>query len=121
MELSIYNIIKESIITSKSLELFKKLGQVTFLVHQTANKIMIKKAVEKIWNVKVDKVRIVNLAGKDKVFARKLYTMPNKKKAIVSLKKGYKIEIPGMIEMMNAPVESPPGLVSKEATVDEES
>lgn len=106
MELSIYDIIKKPVISSRSLELYRKLGKITFEVHKSANKSMIKDAIEKIWNVKVADVCVVNLPGKIKMFARKEFKTPAKKKAIITLKKGFKIEIPGMFESMGAAVES---------------
>lgn len=102
MELNYYDIIKKPVITSRSLELFRKLGKITFEVHKDSNKTLIKNAVEKIWTVKVADVCIVNLPGKTKTFARKIFVTPGRKKAIVTLKKGYKIEIPGMLETMGA-------------------
>ncbi len=45
MELSIYDVVKKLVITSKSIELYKKLGQITFEVNQVANKILIKNAI----------------------------------------------------------------------------
>jgi large subunit ribosomal protein L23 len=98
MELNIYDVIKHPVITSKSIELYKKLGKVTFEVHGLANKLVIKDAVEKIWAVKVADVRVMNISGKIKIFARKEFRTSDRKKAIVTLKKGYKIEIPGMLE-----------------------
>jgi large subunit ribosomal protein L23 len=102
MELNVYDIIKKAVITNKSVDLFKKYGKVTFEVNKNANKIMVRNAVEKIWNVEVANVRIVNIPGKERVFARKSFVTPDRKKALVTLKKGYKIEIPGMIETMGA-------------------
>jgi large subunit ribosomal protein L23 len=100
MELSVYEIIKKPVVTNKSVELFKKFGQLTFEVNKAANKVQVRKAIEKIWDVKVEEVRIMNVAGKEKIFARRSFVSPDKKKAIVKLKKGYKIEIPGMFESM---------------------
>ena len=94
MELSIYNVIKKIMITEKSTDLFKRLGKLTFEVHLHANKVMIKEAVAKIWNVKVDNVRVVTVPGKSKIFARRPFTTSERKKAIVTLKKGYKIDLP---------------------------
>ena len=93
MELSVYDIIKKPIITNKSIELYKKLGKITFEVNLLANKITIRNAVEKIWNVEVANVAVVSIAGKVKTFARKTFKTSNRKKAIVTLKKGYKIDI----------------------------
>ncbi len=100
MELKIYDIIKRPFVTTKSVELYKKLNQYTFEVHKEATKGMICDAVEKLWNVKVDKVRVVTIKGKNKVFNRRAFQTPSRKKAIVALKKGFKIEIPGMFETM---------------------
>jgi len=103
MELNAYDIIKKPIITNKSIELYKKLGKITFEVYGLANKVSIRNAVEKIWNVKVARVAVVTIPGKVKTFARKEFTTAARKKAIVTLKKGYKIDIPGMIETMGTP------------------
>lgn len=100
MELNIYDVIKRGINTPKSIELHKKLGQLTFEVNKSANKIIVRQTVEKIWNVKVDKVRILNIKGKNKEFARRSFKTSGVKKAIVTLKKGYSIELPGHFETM---------------------
>ncbi len=102
MDLSIYNIVKNVIVTGKTTVLFKKLGKITFDVHKLANKGLIKDAVEKIWNVKVDKVCVVNVSGKSKIFGRKKFKSPGKKKAFVTLKKGYKIDLSSFFETMGA-------------------
>ncbi len=107
MELSIYDIIKRAVVTSKSAELYRTLGQITFEVNNNANKIVVRNAVEKIWNVEAAAVRIINNSGKVKTFARRTFKSPDRKKAIVTLKKGYKIEIPGMFEGTTMPSETP--------------
>ena len=100
MDLSIYDIIKKISVTDKSRSLFDKLGKITFVVHHTANKIMIKQAVEKLWEVKVKDVRVMNVKGKKKIFARRSFQSSDRKKAIITLKPGYKIELPGQFESM---------------------
>jgi large subunit ribosomal protein L23 len=100
MELSIFDIIKCTVDTPKSVELRKKFGKITFFVNLYANKILIRKAVEQIWNVKVDDVRIINLHGKNKAFGRRPFVSSDVKKAIVSLKKGYKIDLAEQFETM---------------------
>lgn len=102
MELNLYNVIKKAVLTPKSWQLLQKLGKFTFEVNPKANKSVVKDAVEKIWNVKVEKVCIMNQAGKNKMFARREFTASDRKKAIVTLKKGYKIDLPGQFEMMGA-------------------
>ena len=86
--------------TPKSVELFKKLRQTTFQVNKFANKIMIRQAVENIWDVKVDKVRVLSCPGKKKIFARMPFKSPDTKKAVITLKKGYRIDLPGDFETM---------------------
>jgi large subunit ribosomal protein L23 len=102
MELNIYDIIKRPLITTKSVDLYKKYGQYTFEVHKNATKLTVGDAIEKLWSVKVAKVRIINLPGKVKFFGRRPFQSSGVKKAVVTLQKGYKIEIPGMFETMTA-------------------
>ena len=53
MELKFYDIIKEPIITEKSMQLKEQYNKYTFKVAPNANKIEIKNAVEALFNVKV--------------------------------------------------------------------
>ena len=100
MELNTYDIIKGIVNTPKSVALRKDFGKVTFWVDKLSNKVMIRHAIETIWEVKVDNIRVVNLHGKTKTVGRKSCKMPDKKKAIVTLKKGYKIDLPEQFETM---------------------
>lgn len=99
MELSAYDIIKKQVVTMKSVKEFRASNRVTFYVHRQANKHMIKNAVEQIWDVKVAKVRIINRPSKSKTFARRPFETSAKKKALVELKKGYTLIVPGMAEV----------------------
>jgi large subunit ribosomal protein L23 len=101
MELGIYDIIKSSAVTTKALQMRQKFSKHTFIVNKLANKIMIRHAVEKIWDVKVRDVRIVNLPGKRKrVAGARFVKMSDKKKAIITLKPGYSIDLPDQFESM---------------------
>ncbi len=100
MELTVYDIIKSIIVTEKSADLFKRLGKLTFEVHKDSNKVMIRQAIEKIWDVKVKNVCVMNCPGKNKFLGRRAFKSSDKKKAIVTLKEGYKIELPGHFETM---------------------
>jgi large subunit ribosomal protein L23 len=68
-----------------------------FLVNPKANKIEIEKAIEKKFDVHVESVRTINHYGKKKTQFRKsgrfVGKSPKFKKAIVTLKKGEKIEL----------------------------
>lgn len=103
MDLSIYDIIKDISVTPKSRILFDKMGKITLQVHKDSNKIMIKNAIEKIWDVKVRDIRIVNVRGKNKTFGRRSFKVSDRKKAIITLKEGYKIDLPGQFESMGVP------------------
>ena len=84
-----YDIIKRPIITEQSMESagFKKY---TFEVAKDANKIEIAKAVEEIFDVKVAKVNTLNVQGKVKRQGRTQGRRPERKKAIITLKKDSK-------------------------------
>lgn len=102
MEQNMHRIIKRVVMTEKSALLLDKFGQITFEVDRDANKVVIKKAIETLWDVKVDAVRSLNIKGKNKMFARKAFTAPDRKKVVVKLKKGYKIDLPGQFEAMGS-------------------
>lgn len=63
-----------------------------FNVLKKANKVEIKKAVERMYKVKVVNVNIVNNRGKTKTSGRIVGRTSGFKKAVVTLKKGDKIE-----------------------------
>lgn len=84
-----YDIIKRPIITEQSMDQTAD-RKYTFEVAKCANKIEIKKAVEEIFKVQVEKVTTMNYDGKPKrqgVFAGK---RADWKKAVVKLKEGSK-------------------------------
>ena len=80
-----YDIIKRPVITEKSMALTQD-RKYTFLVAKDANKIVIGKAVEEIFGVKVAKVNTINMDGKAKRTGRfPAGRRPSYKKAIVTL------------------------------------
>ncbi len=74
--------------------------QYTFLVNPHATKTQIRHAIEELFKVNVTKVNTVNVAGKTRRFARRNLRTTGKtadrKKAIVTLKPGQKIELGGV-------------------------
>jgi large subunit ribosomal protein L23 len=89
----LYQVIKRPVVTEKSNSLNEKLNQVVFEVDWDASKSEIKHAVEKIFNVKVEKVRTMRNAGKTKNYGRKsVHRRSSWKKAFVTLKEGNKID-----------------------------
>ncbi len=86
------DIIKSPIVTEKSSDLAKQ-NVITFSVDVKANKTEIKKAVENIFDVKVDKVNTMNVKPKKKRVGRYAGKTNRVKKAIVKLKEGSSLEL----------------------------
>lgn len=85
-------VLENPILTEKS-TILNEMGAYVFRVVRNANKIVIKRAVEKFYNVKVLNVNVINMPAK-KIFVRgKWGSRPGYKKAMVYLEKGEKIEI----------------------------
>lgn len=87
------DIIKAPIITEKSADLAQNKNTITFSVATNANKVQIKQAVEKIFNVKVESVNTVNVKPKKKRVGRYTGKTNKVKKAIVKLREGSSIEL----------------------------
>ncbi|HWA64659.1 MAG TPA: 50S ribosomal protein L23 [Candidatus Paceibacterota bacterium] len=66
--------------------------QYVFEVEPAANKQEIKKQVEKMFNVKVTGVNVVNVPSKKRIIGRYMGTKSGYRKAIVTLAEGYAIE-----------------------------
>jgi large subunit ribosomal protein L23 len=87
----VYYIIKKPIITEKT-SMLREQNKYVFEVDKNANKIEIKKAVEKFFKVKVKKVNTTMIRGKKRRRGRIEGRTPDRKKAIVTLYPGEKIE-----------------------------
>jgi large subunit ribosomal protein L23 len=88
-----YDIVVRPIITEKSTLLKDAGNQYIFEVQRDANKIEIKKAVEKLFKVKVVSVHVSNMLGKKKRLGRFEGKKSDWKKAIVKLSPKDKITI----------------------------
>jgi len=86
-----YKVILKPVITEKSTWLKDKNRDICFEVEPRANKIEIKEAVEKLFEVKVESVRIVKKKGKTRRVGRNIGKTKDWKKAYVKLKKGEKM------------------------------
>ena len=84
MERTAQDIIVRPIITERSMEGISD-RKYTFRVANFANKIEIKKAVEKLFGVKVEKVNTISVKGKKKRMGRSEGYTSDWKKAIVTL------------------------------------
>lgn len=87
-----YLVVIKPILTEKSLNLSKE-GKYVFEVARGANKIDIRKAVEKIFRVRVRDVAIINEKPKLRRMGMSQGFTSKRKKAIVTLQPGYKIEL----------------------------
>ncbi|MBM3973359.1 MAG: 50S ribosomal protein L23 [Planctomycetes bacterium] len=88
-----YDIVRRPIVTEKSASMQAMRNQFTFEVAASANKVEVKKAIETLFAVKVLKVNMVSMQGKQKrTFGRPGSTKPWKK-AVVTLKQGDSIDI----------------------------
>jgi large subunit ribosomal protein L23 len=79
------------IVSEKATMLAEKRNQVLFKVLQDATKDEIKAAVELLFKVEVDSVRVLNQKGKTKRFGRTVGRRDHVRKAYVSLKQGQEL------------------------------
>jgi large subunit ribosomal protein L23 len=89
---NLYAIIKKPLFTEKGANLKETENKILVEVSCDASKIEIKKAVEEIFKVKVEKVSTLNVRGKFKRYGRSIGKRPDRKKAIITLKKGEKLD-----------------------------
>jgi len=86
-------VLVQPLLTEKITGLRERTNTVGFIVHPDANRVQIKRAVEALLKVKVDKVNVMNVRGKIKRLGRFSGKRSDWKKAFVTLKKGEKLEL----------------------------
>lgn len=103
MELSIYQIIVQPVVSEKAYELNKFMKQLVFLVHIEANKPQIKQAVEQLFQVKVKSVRTSIRGGKYRRVKKSRVKGIDTKRAFVSLEDGHELNLLSQVgESMDA-------------------
>ena len=85
------DVIRRPLVTEKTTQLREDGKTVVFEVARAANKIDVKRAVEKLLGAKVDGVRTANTQGKRKRQGRFVGRRSDWKKAYVTLKAGQKL------------------------------
>ena len=80
-----YQVILRPLVTEKGTHLSERYNSYTFAVNRDANKTVIKKAVEELWNVRVIRVRTQNRNGKPRRHRTSSGYTNSWKKAIVQL------------------------------------
>ena len=94
LSLNLYDVVRRPIISEKSNDLVK-IAKYTFEVDVNSDKNVVKKAVEKIFSVKVAKVNILNLRGDTTFFKGKKGVQRSTKRAVVTLIKDHVIDFIG--------------------------
>ncbi|MFT7617458.1 MAG: large subunit ribosomal protein L23 [Planctomycetota bacterium] len=93
MRLEVTEIIRRPLITERNMHRAEVRNQYTFEVEPTANKIQIRLAIEKLFNVRVSSVNTVNFKGKKKRRGFHIHTAGSMKKAVVTLHEDDKIDL----------------------------
>jgi len=87
-----YDIIKRPLITEKTNIQKEDYNQITFEVDRRANRVEIKRAIEKLFNVRVSTIRTIQIKGKKKQRGRVIGKRKDWKKAIATLMPGERID-----------------------------
>lgn len=93
MSVELHRILIQPLLTEKITALREKTNTVGFVVHPDANRLQIKRAVEALLKVKVERVNVLNVNGKVKRLGRFSGKRSDWKKAFVTLKAGEKLEM----------------------------
>ncbi len=88
----LYEVLRRPLITEKNAALQAE-GKYVFEVAGEANKNQIKQAVEKAFKVKVTAVNVIKVPSKTRRVGRQLVLTQPRKKAVVTLQPGDKIEL----------------------------
>ena len=91
-KIHLYDKIVSPMVTEKSTNLSEQ-NKIVFKVPTGANKINLKKNIEKIFKVNVTKINIINKQNRTKLTRGKKVKVSGFKKAIVTLKKGQSIDL----------------------------
>ena len=86
-----YDVLLGPIVTEKATSLSEH-GQIVFKVRMDASKAEIRRAVERLFNVKVTGVNTIRVTGKTKLFRQTIGRRSNYKKAVVTLADGENID-----------------------------
>ncbi len=89
----LYNVIRAPRVSEKTARLQEVSNQYVFEVATTATKADIKVAVEKLFDVKVEAVNVVNVKGKNKAFKFRMGRRGDWRKAYVKLAEGQSIDV----------------------------
>ncbi len=89
---SVLSVVKKPLFTEKGSGLKESENKILVEVSKDANKLEIKNAIEEIFKVKVEKVATIKLPGKWKRYGKYIGKKSDKKKALITLRKGEKLD-----------------------------
>jgi large subunit ribosomal protein L23 len=89
----LYNVIRAPRVSEKTARLQEVSNQYVFEVATDATKSDIKVAVEKLFDVKVEAVNVLNVKGKEKAFKNRTGRRADWRKAYVKLAEGQSIDV----------------------------
>jgi len=87
-----HEVVLRPLITEKTLRMAERDNAYTFQVRSTANKVQVRDAIERLFDVRVTDVRTQNYRGKFRRVGRYTGATPNWKKAVITVKQGDSIE-----------------------------
>lgn len=90
---NLHEVIVRPLVTEKSTGQLERDGAYAFVVAKAANKVEIARAIETLFDVKVEAVRTMQYRGKERRMGRFVGRRPGWKKALVKLREGDSIEI----------------------------
>jgi large subunit ribosomal protein L23 len=88
-----YSIIIKPLVTEQGMHFANSRNAYSFEVNKKANKVQIRGAVERLYDVKVTDVRTANVKGKPRRRGRNFGTTKSWKKAVVVLHEDYRIDL----------------------------
>ena len=88
-----YSVLRRPILTEKTTRGMEQQNAYVFEVAPDANKLLVRKAIEELFSVKVVKVNMRNRRGKLKRIGRSIGYTKDHKEAIVTLRPGDKLDI----------------------------
>ena len=91
-KIHLYDKILSPMVTEKSTNLSEQ-NKVVFKVPRKANKVNLKKNIEKIFKVNVTKINIINKKSRNKITRGRKVKVIGYKKAIITLQKGQNIDL----------------------------
>jgi len=86
-----FDILRQPVVTEKSYSATGDANQYTFRIARDASKMQVKAAVEAIFEVKVDKVQVINMPSKPKRRGMHAGTRAGYRKAVVRLAEGHSL------------------------------